>query len=64
MKPGDRMTWLHIPCGGYGYVYPVNAEIVKINAKTVRIRVAKRSGELIERSVRPESLKPRETKQP
>ena len=60
MKPGDQMTWLHIPRGGYGFVYPVNAEIVKVNAKTIRIRVAKRDGALTERSVKPESLKPRE----
>jgi len=60
VKPGDQMAWLHIPRGGYGFVYPVNAEVVKVGAKTIRIRVAKRDGALVERNVKPESLKSRE----
>lgn len=55
------MTWLYTPRGGYGFTIPVNAEIVKVNSKTVRVRVQKRSGAMVERDVKPENLKPKAT---
>jgi|GEM_PF-2888269 hypothetical protein len=60
MKPGDQMTWLYTQRGGYGFVIPINAEVVKVNAKMVRIRVQKVSGEMVERTVKPESLRARQ----
>ena len=59
MKPGDQMSWSYTPRGGYGWVIPVNAEVVKVNAKTVRIRVKRIDGAMVERNVKPESLKQR-----
>jgi hypothetical protein len=56
MRPGDKMTWLYTLRGGYGYTIPVNAEVVRVNAKTVRIRVQRVSGEMIELNVKPDSL--------
>lgn len=55
--PGDLVTWLHVPRGGYGYFWPVDGEVVRVTAKRVRIRVAKRSGEKVTVSVRPEYLR-------
>lgn len=51
MKPGDLMSYQYTPRGGYGFSYPVNAEVVKVNAKTVRVRLQRRSGEMVERNV-------------
>ena len=59
MKPGDQVSWSYTPRGGYGWVIPVNAEVVKVNPKTIRILVKRIDGEMVERNVRPESLKPR-----
>jgi acyl-CoA hydrolase len=56
------MTWMYSPRGGYGYTVPVNAEIVKVNRTTVRIRVQRVGGEIVERNVRPESLRSREAR--
>jgi hypothetical protein len=60
MQPGDKMPWLYTPRGGYGYTIPVNAEVVKVSAKTVRVRVRRVNGEMVERNVKPASLKMRE----
>lgn len=59
MQPGDKLTWIYTPRGGYGFSYPVNAEVVKVNAKTVRIRVARHDGTQVQRNVKPEHLKER-----
>ncbi len=56
---GERVTWIHTPRGGYGYTWPVEAEIVHVTPKRVRIRVALLSGEMVERTVRPEHLRRR-----
>lgn len=64
MKPGDKMTWLYEQRGGYGFIIPVNAEVVKVNSKTVRVRVQKHNGQMVERNVKPESLRPRITQTP
>jgi len=54
---GERVTWLHVPRGGYGYPFPVDAEVVRVAARRVRIRVEKQGGEPVERWVRPEHLR-------
>jgi len=59
ITPGQQLTWTYTPRGGYGFSYPVNAEVVKVNSKTIRIRVQKRNGTMVERNVKPESLRPR-----
>jgi hypothetical protein len=53
---GDRATWLHEPYGGHGYIVPVDGEILDVHP--TRIRVAKRSGKLVEHWVKPEHLVP------
>jgi hypothetical protein len=45
------MTYWYTPRGGYGFSYPVNAEVVKVNTKTARVRLQRRSGEVVERNV-------------
>jgi len=59
MQPGDKVTWLYTPRGGYGFVIPVNAEIVKVNPKTIRIKVQKTNGTIVERNVDPGNIKER-----
>lgn len=59
VQPGDKMTWMYTPRGGYGFSYPVNAEVVKVNAKTVRVRVQRCNGQMVERNVKLDSLKER-----
>jgi len=64
-SPGDAITWLHQPRGGYGYVQPVDGTVVRIAGQRVVIRVPLRNGALVERRVRPEHLRRREeSKQP
>lgn len=58
-NPGDKVTWLYTPRGGYGYVIPVDGVVIKVNRSTVRIKVKNRSCVEVERNVRPENLKPR-----
>lgn len=54
---GALVTWHHTPRGGYGFIMPVDAEVVKINPKKIRIRVRANSGSLVERNVDLESLR-------
>ena len=57
-KPGDQVTWLHQPRGGYGYVIPVNGEVVReTNYGPVVIRVKTKSGIQVDRRVKPENLR-------
>ncbi len=37
MKPGDRMTWVHIPRGGYGYEFQVPCVIVRVGPKRATV---------------------------
>lgn len=50
---GALVSWLHVPRGGYGYEYPVDAEIVALNLQgdRARIKVTTRSGETVHRHV-------------
>jgi hypothetical protein len=59
MKAGDRVTWLHVPRGGYGYSMPIDAEIVRLHAKHATVKVKKRSGDLVQRRVALSSLRVR-----
>jgi hypothetical protein len=61
MKAGDRVTWMHIPRGGYGYSLPIDAEIVKLHAKHATVKVKKRSGEVVRRRVTLSSLREKPT---
>jgi hypothetical protein len=56
---GDAITWLHVPRGGYGYVFPIPGVVVKVNPKTVKIRVKRVNGTEVDRNVKPENIKPR-----
>ena len=57
LQPGSLATWLHEPRGGYGFTYPVNAEVLRVTAKRVLIRVPLKAGGTAERWVTPERLK-------
>ena len=37
LQPGDKVTWKRIPGGGY--VYPVQAIVLELTAKRVKIEV-------------------------
>jgi len=62
LKVGDRVNWLR-STGGWGFVTPVAAVVLKIGSKRVKVRVAvaQRGGtwQVTERWVDPSSLKPR-----
>ena len=60
MKQGDKVNWLHTPRGGYGYTQSIAAVVEGIGSKRVAISVMKNNGELVRKSVRQESLTPRE----
>jgi len=40
-QPGDQVTWLHTPRGGYGYVYPIDGVVEKVGKTRVQIHVKK-----------------------
>lgn len=56
---GMLVSWIHVPRGGYGFPTPVDAVVVKVTDKRVRIEVSLRDGRRVERLVTPESLRPR-----
>lgn len=58
---GARVTWLHSPRGGYGFVVRVPAEVVRVtNNGLVRIRARLERDGIVERTVRAEHLQARE----
>lgn len=57
---GDRVTWLCAPRGGYGYIWPVDAEVVKINRVRLRLRAKRWDGSYGEVNVRPENVRRKE----
>lgn len=63
MKTGDRVTWMHVPHGGYGYSMAIDAEIVKLHRKDATVKVKKRSGKLVQRRVALSSLRKKPTRQ-
>ena len=61
MEPGDMVFWRKEHRGGYGYSTRFPAMVVRVNPKTVRIRlgmlnISARVTETVERNVKPESL--------
>lgn len=59
LAPGMQVSWLHEPRGGYGFTTPVDAIVVKICKRRVRIDVLLHDGRRVERVVSPDSLRPR-----
>src|SRR5690606_32892205 len=63
-QPGTRVTWRYEQRGGWGYVIPVAAVVVRVGPKRVLIRAASRriGGEwrIVERWVRPDRLRSRD----
>jgi hypothetical protein len=55
--PGESVTWLHEQRGGYGFIIPVPATVVKATAKRVVIDAALRSGGTKRVTVKPEKLR-------
>jgi hypothetical protein len=53
-----RAIWARTPPGGYGYTQAVPALVLRRLAKRIRILVMRQSGELVERSVWPEHVRP------
>jgi hypothetical protein len=56
---GMEVSWIHIPRGGYGFPTPVDAIVVRVCARRIRIEVLLRDGRRVERLVSPEALRPR-----
>jgi hypothetical protein len=60
LQPGQAVVWRHVPRGGYGFCWGIAAEVVKVGAKRVLIRVRLRSGALQEVWVTPARLQQQE----
>jgi len=61
MITGDKVYYTHEQRGGYGFVRQYPAVVVKVNWKTVEIRLAKpHSDETFTRRVNPDRLSPRD----
>jgi hypothetical protein len=58
-QPGQPVTWLHTPRGGYGYTYPVNAVVVKVGKKRVQLEAPLKDGNTKLVWVKPANLRPR-----
>jgi hypothetical protein len=43
LQPGERVTWLYESRGGYGYITPVPATVVRVTAQRVTIDAALRN---------------------
>lgn len=55
---GESVTWLHHPRGGYGYIIPVAAKIIKITHSMATIEVTRSAnGEKVQRIVKIENLR-------
>jgi hypothetical protein len=59
LVPGMEVTWLNVPRGGYGFAMPVDAIVMRVCARLVRIEVSLRDGQRVERLVHPNSLRPK-----
>jgi hypothetical protein len=44
LQSGERVTWLYESRGGYGYVTPVPATVVRVSAQRVTIDAALKNG--------------------
>ncbi len=61
LHEGQEITWIHQMRGGYGYAQPVPAAVVKATPKRVTIDALRKDGSTARRSVKPESLRVKET---
>ncbi len=59
LSPGMAVSWIHVPRGGYGFPVPVDAVVVRVCARRVRVEVPLRDGRRVTRLVTPEALRPR-----
>jgi hypothetical protein len=59
LQPGQLVTWLHQPRGGYGYEERIPGKVVKVGEKLVQIEVRKKNGEAVKRWVAAKNLKKR-----
>ena len=57
---GEPVTWLHEERAGYGYITPVDGEVVSFTPHRVRIKVKKTNGDEVIRTVKQENLRKRE----
>lgn len=56
----DKVVWRQEHRGGYGYITPVAAVVIRPGEVRTRIAVHElASGEIVERSVKTDSLRPR-----
>ncbi len=42
LEVGDRMNWLRSSRGGYGFITPIAAVVLKIGPKRIQVRIAQR----------------------
>lgn len=56
-QPGQRVIWMQQHRGGYGYVTPVKAEVIRMVGQRVRIRVWRHDGQPAEKLVKAASLR-------
>jgi hypothetical protein len=62
VKSGDKVNWLRVPRGGYGYTTPVAGIVIGETAKRVRLAILNlRTLEVEEKLVHPTALTPRTT---
>jgi hypothetical protein len=57
MQPGDLATWLHRQRGGYRWIQPVDAVVVRTTPRRVLIEVSRATGERVQRWVTPDRLR-------
>lgn len=59
ITPGQQLTWLHRQRGGYNWIQPVDAEVLKVSRTRVKVLVQRTSGEQVARWVDPANLRQR-----
>jgi hypothetical protein len=60
-EPGQGVSWLQALRGAHGTLWPADGVVVRAGPKRVLIRLRRRTGETVERWVRPASLRERST---
>lgn len=56
LSVGDWCTWRHVPRGGWGHLWPVDAVVKELRGSRAKIEVTLRVGERAERWVKIETL--------
>ncbi len=54
---GDWCTWFHVPRGGWGRLWPVDAHVKELRGEKAKIEVTLRHGERTERWVKASNLR-------